>query len=86
LLPDAPPATPGTPLALLQALAALTSRRMPTEHALIMAVLNTIADQLQVRTPFVAGTQAGIFQVIDVVNRQGCTISAGAVRPLPDSY
>ena len=39
MLPNAPAATPGTPLALLQALAALTGRRLPTEQALITAVL-----------------------------------------------
>ena len=86
-MPDSPALSPpGSPPALLATLAHLASQSFTSEETLVAAILNAIADQIQVRTPFLSSTQAGKFELLDMVNRQGCTVKAGIVLPLSQSY
>lgn len=71
---------------LLKNLAEFSIKQFKTEQELINSVLNLIADTLQIRTPFLSSTMAGLFEVLNVVNRNGCTLEAGAILPLQDSY
>ncbi len=71
---------------MLQTLANFSIKQFKTEQEMVNTVLNLIADTLKVRTPFLASTMAGLFEILDVVNRNGCTLEAGALLPLPDSY
>jgi hypothetical protein len=74
------------PERLLAALAEFSTRQFKSEQEMLTIVLNTIADIFEMRTPFLASTMGGIFEILDTVNRKGCTLEAGAMLPLPDSY
>jgi hypothetical protein len=71
---------------LFAALAQFSTRQFNNEQEMVTSVLNSIADALGMRTPFLASTVSGIFELLDTVNRNGCTLQAGALLPLPDSY
>jgi hypothetical protein len=71
---------------LLAALAQFSIQQFKNEQELITNALNTIADATGMRTPFLASTMGGIFEILDTVNRKGCRLEAGAMLPLPDSY
>lgn len=71
---------------LLGALARFSTQQFKSEQEMVTSILNTIADVIEVRTPFLASTLGGIFEILDTVNRKGCRLEAGAILPLPDSY
>jgi hypothetical protein len=83
---DTAASNPANSQQLFATLAQFSTRQFNNEQEMVTTVLNTIADALGMRTPFLASTVSGIFEILDTVNRNGCTLQAGAVLPLPDSY
>ncbi|HEX2911225.1 MAG TPA: hypothetical protein VH186_10485 [Chloroflexia bacterium] len=85
-VPETSAAPTSSPARLLESLSSLATRLFESEQEFSRAALDAIADQVGVRTPFLSSTQAGLFEIVDVVNRQGCNLQSGATLPLPDSY
>lgn len=50
------------------------------------AVLDLVARATGLRTPLLARTEHGLFEVVAVDPGQGCPLPLGATLPLDDSY
>jgi len=74
------------PATALDEISALAARPFASRDEGIAAVLELIYRTLGLRTPFVARTEGGDFEVVAVSDHEGCPGSPGDTLPLTDTY
>jgi hypothetical protein len=67
-------------------LSAVAARSFSSKEEAFATVLSFLHRTLGLRTPFLARTNHGRFEVIAVEDRGGCPVRLGDTLPLEDSY
>jgi hypothetical protein len=71
---------------MLDQLASLAARPFGSRDEAVAAVLDLIHRIGGLRTPFLARTNRGEFEVVAVDSRGGCPLEVGTTLPLQDAY